>query len=325
MKRMIVGDVDEYLSKYALDQNSSARLLTSDNCTNLTDGIYYLSLGDFHNYQQFINVLDLATEIIYYPPTQWSDTDKKGFSYMKVWTERCLLYFNDKIPVKNINNLLGSKHSNNVLALADQRQTDDPQIWIVGGSDSHGMGIEPAQRYGHILGKYFNRPVSFLTEDGASLSWMSDQLIRSDVRAKDLVVFGIVPETRFPYYANEQILHIHIDGYVRRPDVQKLIPIHFIDDDNTTKYHALTSTSRVINFCNKLNVDLIIAGLSETSNDWFLTQFVNYTNLYARFGLDHNNRYLDIATDNKHAGPKMHEWYAEEIIAKIKQLDINLC
>ena len=96
---IIVGDVHEYLSKFARRISADASLLTKDSASDLLPGVYYTSLGDINQYRQYTDFLELADKIIYQPPIRWSDTDRKGFSYMKYWTELALQYFYNPVYV----------------------------------------------------------------------------------------------------------------------------------------------------------------------------------------------------------------------------------
>ena len=319
---IIVGDVHEYLSKFARVISADASLLTKDSTSDLLPGVYYTSLGDFDQYRQYTEFLELADKIIYQPPTRWSDTDRKGFSYMKYWTESALQYFYDK---KEIENFFITLQKTDVLELADHRKTDSPQIWIAGGSDSLGFGVSLQERYGQLVADHFNMEASFLTRVRVSVAWIADQLLRSDLRSGDIVIFGTVPGSRFTFYHNDKVIDLNPSYYEQYPLFDKIFPLPLLDTDHVNYYQPLTALHQVINICNKVGAQLLIAGLSPSLID-HCVQFPNYIDLcHYCFGMDLKNFFLDFGTDHSHPGPLTHQFYAKNIIAKIQQLRFNLC
>lgn len=319
---LIVGDVIDELSAYAISIDPNAILITNSNSNHLHNGTYYVSLGDFDTYNQFTDVLAQADKIIYYPPQRWSDSDSRGISSMKQHTESALTYFYNRIPVDNF--VIDPINIQTVLDLADTRKTSDPQIWIGGGSDSHGYALDPLDRYGSILSNYFNMEVSFLTMPRASMRWISDQILRADIREGDLVVFGIVPDCRIPFYSNSHMYHVTPELYMKESFLKDLFSLDILDSDDVTLYQPLSSIHQVINVCSKLKAHLIIAGLSRLLITNHLLHLPNYVHLLHRHYC-RDNFFLDLASDGSHPGPEAHQYYANEIIAKIKQLNINLC
>lgn len=320
MITILIGDVTDLLRNHAHQLDSTAQLLTSSSNTQLAPGTYYASLGDFSTYQEFVNILDQANCIVYSPPESWSDQNKQGISHMKTWTEHCLFYFNDK---KTVTGSLFATQMNTaqILKLADVRKGHDPQVWIVGGSDSHGDGVNCNHRYGQLIANSLKMPVSFLTETGSSLEWATDQILRSDIRTSDIVIWGTVPVSRFPFYHNNSVMHIGIDHYRKHPEFNKQVSIDHLDNQHTLCYRPITCINQVQNICEKLGVQLIIAGLADTSEYTpHLLNFKNYVHLTGRFGLNSNDIYLDVGKDNIHPGPKMHQWYADQIYQKIQEL-----
>ena len=319
---IIVGDVHEYLSKFARRISADASLLTNDSASDLLPGVYYTSLGDINQYRQYTDFLELADKIIYQPPTRWSDTDRKGFSYMKYWTELALQYFYDK---KEIENFFITPQETTALELASYRKTDSPQIWITGGSDSLGVGVSLQERYGQLVADHFNMEASFLTRVGGSVGWMADQLLRSDLRLGDIVIFGIVPTGRFTFYHDDKVIALTHSYYEQNPLFDKIFPLPLLDTDHVNYYQPLTALHQVINICNKVGAQLLIVGLSPMLID-HCVQFPNYINLCCyRFGIGRKNYFLDFGTDHFHPGPLTHQFYAKNIIAKIQQLRFNIC
>lgn len=323
MITIVVGDVTEYLQSKAHQIDKSAQLLTYCSGQTLEPGTYYTSLGDFPGYRTFIDVLDQADVIVYEPPVQWSDQDRKQFSYMKHWTEQCLFYFHSRKPVvgysiEEVDNLI------EILKLEDTRKSDDSQLWVVGGSNTKGVGVREDQRYGQIIADHMGLPVTFLARVQASIEWTADQILRSDIRTGDTVVWGLTPVTRFPFYDGSSVLHVSLSHYTQNPKFVDLVDIDQLSNLNTLLYRPITSINQVQNFCQKLGVNLIIAGLDPKCEYLpYVAKFKNYIHLSDRFGLETHDEFIDFGWDNVHAGVKTHKWYADQILLKMSLLDSN--
>jgi hypothetical protein len=319
MITLIVGDVSAYLAQAAQQISPHAKIITQENHADITDGTYYISLGDFVSLQDFIETLDKAENLIYCPPKKWSDGTNSG-SKMKYWTEHYLMHF---LNYKNVihNNQLSfmSAEKSTMLSLADLRKSHDSQLWISGCSISHGVGVEQNQRFGKLLADLVNLPVSFLTKAGSSIQWAADQILRSDIRRDDIVVWGLTSMARVPYYSDGEIKHIVPQSYEKNLQLHKIIPIERLDDDNMT-YQNLVKIHAVINFCQKVQAKLFLFGMiiDYDSIQW-MADLPEYTQLNGRFGFLQHAKFLDLGTDGVHPGPLMHQWYCDQMFATIQK------
>lgn len=309
MITIVVGDTTPYTAQKAKELSLDAKLITESNVEEAAQsGVYYTSLGDFCAISAFRQLLSTADEIIYCEPeVGWTDADKNGVSYMERWTKFCIL---QSINTKVIKNLKRAPELDTMLHLSDFRKTDNSQLWVAGCSISHGMGVQPNEKYGVILGEQLGLPVSFLTRPGSSIEWAADQILRSDIKENDVVVFGATFFSRFPYFKNNAIRHILSDNVDMFPE---LIP-YLLDFDNLC-YKAATKIHQVTNFCKKINAKLIIVGLLVDDKMLpFLVDVPCYYQLYGKLGHDLHNRFLDFGTDNIHPGASTHKWYADQIM-----------
>ena len=325
MITLFVGDTGSYLADAAHLHDKSAILITSKNIaelTNATSGTYYTSLGDLSGLLLPI-AMDIADEIIYLPPDKWTDSIKSASPTMKELTEFCCLYFNDKKTVQNIRNLVQDDEISNMLMLADHRKTKSKQMWSVGCSITHGCDIPINLRYGQLLANQLNLDVSFLTQSGSSNEWAADQILRSDIKKNDIVIWGLTSFDRFPYYNKQTVSHITNTYYLRNAKFRSIVPIEMLDDMNNV-YKNISSIHQVINYCKKVGADLILAGILVSSNHLpYITNLSNFTQLHGIHGLRGNGGvYLDLGTDNKHPGVITHQWYADQICSKIKKLGL---
>lgn len=311
MITIFVGDVGEYLCIEAQRHTPTAQLITESSNKTLTPGTYYISLGDFTDVIQFSQFLAQADQLIYQPPvSNWS-------SPMQQITEFYLMYFADKAQVTNIEFKLPQAELSSMLALADIRKDTGPQLWVAGCSVSHGVGVDPHERFGEIVAEELKLPVSFLTCPASSIEWAADQLLRSDIKPGDTVVWGLTAFERFAYYRDQQVGQVTVHYYQRNPGFDH-ISLDELDSDNRI-YQAVTRIYSVVNFCAKLKVKLVIAGLLPSQQYLpYLFTVPGYTHLKGTLPMVTTNKNgLDVGTDGRHPGPVTHRWYAEQILNKL--------
>jgi hypothetical protein len=314
-----IGDIQEYLAKLACIADPTASLITDENINNITPGTYYTSLGDLGNPVNLGIVLRSANKIIYAPPPgDWSDT-KFGKSAMKTWTEDYLKIFRWRIPIENFNENFIAENKINMLTLADTRKSDHPQIWSVGCSISHGCGVEPAQRYGQLLANELGLSASFLTQGGSSIIWAADQILRSDLRTNDIVIWGITSHTRLPYF-NDTLIHVNTQLYSKNPRFNDEVNIDLLDSEDTL-YRSVICINQVINYCAKIKVKLFLAVVLDDVLINYIKDFPNIIMLYKLWGRNNNQIFEDIGDDDLHPGVNTHKFYANEILQKMKELD----
>jgi hypothetical protein len=322
MIKIYVGDITKDLGIYAKAQDSDAKLVTSLSYKNLEPGTYFVSLGDLDNLQQFRETLSQADTLIYYPPVKWSD-HIDDVSLMKVWTEFYVATY-QKLKGNPVDTRLCKiENLTHMLSLRDYRKTSESQLWIAGCSLSHGTGVSDNQRYGQLLSNYLNKPVSFLTCPSSSITWAADQILRSDLRPNDIVVWGLTSFNRFVYYEHNQFHHVNVSYYIQNPEFDKIVSMSKLDDDDDLIYQNVCSIYSVVNFCKKLNVKLFLIGLlTDYNNIGWMNTCENFLQLYGMLGLDKHNIYLDYGSDGFHPGPLTHEWYAKQIM---EYFDDQLC
>lgn len=320
MITVFVGDKDESISAKAKSFDDKAELITQKNFRRVKHGTYYTSIAEFDpdiNLYDFLSVLKKADTIIYSPPAEWSDVDETGYSYMKDRTEYELLDLKC-YEFKNVKNMDGISLPNlkPMLALENSRQSDNPQLWIVGCSISHGVGVKEDERYGQILSNQLNLPVTFLTRPGSSIMWAADQILRSDIKPMDTIIWGLTAVERLPHFRNNELHHLNITFYKHASHFNLFVPINRLFEKDTL-YQAITDIHKVINFCNKLNVKLVLAGILSDLNHYTL-DFDNYLPLCYHSNVSVVKQFKDLGTDNLHPGPLTHAWYAEQILGKLK-------
>lgn len=313
MITVYLGDVGEYLAELAVSTHGDATLITCENFSNLPHGNYYTSVGDLTELRMLGEILQQASRIIYAPPIKWSD-EKHGKSVMKDWTEDYLNIFRFRCQVDHYNPVTTDDRTL-LLNLIDSRKTQSQQLWIAGCSVTHGIGVTKDTRFGKLLAEKLNLEVSFLTQDSSSILWAADQILRSDIRSGDIVVWGLTSWSRQPFYYDQTIHHITASTFLKFPNIE--ITPATLNSDNLF-YQTLISVFQVINFCEKIGAKLIIASILDDYIVSYLTHFPNLIMLYHLWGRNVSDYFLDLGSDNMHPGIKTHQFYANEIYQKIQ-------
>lgn len=313
MIKIYVGDITDDLQIFANSNDSDATLITDVNYKTITDGSYYVSLGDLKTIRDFLVVLSCADILIYSPPNKWSD-DKNGFSYMQYWTELYLNFFKSRKQVIGLTDTNIEKF----LLLADERKSVDPQLWVVGCSISHGEGVTSDERYGEILSKELRLPTSFLTFPGSSIEWAADQILRSDIKCGDTIVWGLTSIDRFSYF-DTKLRHINSGYSKKHKDFDKNFEMLRMEGDDLL-YRSLICIHQVLNYCHGVGARLYFAGILITLEiSKYFVNLPNYIQFYGYPSVDYNNLFIDIGSDNIHPGPMTHQWYAKDILNLINQ------
>lgn len=313
MITIFVGDVSEYLGILAKATDPLAQLITKDNYQNLLPGTYYVSLGDLNNVFELENIFKQADVIEYSQPLVWTNKSMKELTELSLTN---FYYLNKNIKGFEIKFAVNPAE---MLALADTRKTSNEQLWIAGCSISHGMGVNNNIRYGQLIADNLMLPVSFLTCGGSSVVWAADQILRSDIRANDIVVWGLTSQHRVSYFLDGRVNQINPGVFVSNPATSKFVkPDQLLSDD--ILYRSITSTFQVINFCHKLNVHLIIAILLDSVLHTYLLNHENLSVFQPLLGVRKDKMFLDLGTDNIHPGPITHKYYADKILERILNL-----
>lgn len=331
------GDVQNYLSEMAKAQDVSARLMDSSNYQNILDDlsvrdcVVYSSLGDLPKDLQTVQDILTQADVIHYcpPPSgQWSDgknydpTDPG--SSLQGLTETLLLLLPSSVEIVDFSPTTLASFDPN--PLVDHRKTDDRQLWIVGDSITNGCGLtDRNQRYGQLLADELQLPCTFLAMGGSSIDWAADQILRSDIRANDIVVWGITSPERLTVIHDNQLFVVNSALFQQDPKFKKLIrPSDFTSQQ--TIYRHFYSIQQVINFCRKIKAKLFLFNVLHGAFSMlgFLRQQKNYITMPNKFDLDHTGIHFsvesffeDIGTDGLHPGPQQHQTYKNVLLQHI--------
>ena len=324
---LYIGSTSEHIMMRAKEHDPDAYLIDVNNLHDTHQGVAYTSLGDIVDSDQLTEIMDRATTVIYDPPPEWVDPTEKSEQWE---TEKhlCLakLHRYDQIQLPDN---ISSKHwetitndeAGTMLELKDVRKVDGPQLWIAGCSFTYGVGLTDIdQRYGNILSDQLEMPASFLAWPASNIPWAADQILRSDIREGDIVVWGLTQWTRITHYDRKknQLAYIHAGYYDWFPKMQYEVPPDMLDHPSRL-YESMRAIHATVNFCDKIGAKLLLAGLFNGAElgEYLNGHFDNY--IYFKTSLG-SKYYPDQAPNDLHPGPITHQMYADGIMEKMREL-----
>ena len=343
---LYVGDTTDIVSISAKQNSIDAQLVDFSNYKSILNNnhivgkTFYTSLGDLPDQYTLWKLLNKASSIYYCPSSNWSDgvnydysnvnDDSHQLYSLQVTTEFLLLAIQKEkeVPIHNFNTKKFKPYYSLYLDLVDTRKTEHSQLWVSGCSITAGEGVNDTDRYGYLLSKKLNIPVSFLAANGSSIEWAADQIIRSNIKKNDIVVWGLTAVERFPFWATDVNALEHVStGKIRNNLVNETEKyyskkqINLMTLDPTRLYKMQTCVRQVIKFCNLVGAKLLIVGLISPykANYYFAecVEFIQYTQDDNAFPTS----FTDLGTDKMHPGPKQHKQYANFCYNQLKRLN----
>jgi hypothetical protein len=312
MFSLFIGDVYETLANQAKSFDSDAVFISKDNIEEFIcspAGVAYTSLADVNDHELFFQLCNLANAIYYRPPSKWSSAEHKYY------TEHTLAYVSQYRTIDGFDHLLEKNKKFNVDFLQDTRKTEQSQLWAVGCSITFGVGVGINEKYSKILSNKLDLEESNLSCPGSSIIWQSDQICRSDIRANDIVVWGLTANNRIPVMYDDKVFHLNTLRYTQHPELKTKFPIDILDND-TLCYHNILAVRRAFNFCQKAKAKLVILGLIL---DWD-SLYLCYQVPVFRCITPIHRKYIDLGWDQQHPGPEQHKIFAKEFLTFYKQL-----
>jgi hypothetical protein len=311
-----------YISHLNYDWNGhESKLLNQGNLSkesmSSAKNIFHTSIQDI-GFDNIENVVRSANKIILVDLNLYADgipPDEEYFQYGRLIRE----LFKVKHKVENFD-WVSELNYNFFDNTVNQRTTNNPVLWTAGCSVTHGIGVDRADRWGSILSSRLNVPEISLAQPGQSIAWCADQILRSDIRSGDIVVWGLTNIARVEYAKKWELWSCpagHYDSCLP-PALQHYNLDYFTSQ---TKFvYAIKNILQVKNYCEKIHAQLYLANLLDTT--WLHVVFDSLPT-YIDFCVNktHNESltFLDRGTDNSHPGPKQHLLYAEQILNLIKE------
>jgi hypothetical protein len=304
---LFVGNIDSYsFTQAQLINNTVVPIFSKDISTIISIPIGFISIGD-HSLNDFITVLEFATEIHYITSDCWDSDDAK------LKTETWLRYLSHKKPVHN----LPASVALPMIDLIDQRKSTIPQIWAAGCSFTDGDGVEKNERWAQLVSDHLQMPISFLSHCGASNIWAADQILRSDINKNDIVVWGLTGISRVSYFNNN-----NIDFLVNSASTDGAISSRYLASDHLF-YSTLLSINQVIKKSKDIGFQLVIIMFPffiKEQEDILFQYLSQYNFFILGYNQTDNLNFIDIGNDNSHPGPKHNRYWADIITKHIDNL-----
>jgi hypothetical protein len=309
---VFVGDSDSSISQAAKKYDANAYLVDHKNYQKFLDTDFqqnvtvYTAQSDLPNITSdraiLYEILNKADIIHYSPPKKWADQTTDTYNHTT--TQQSLtLYFLFLINSikKNVVNLDLSKYQkNSYVLLNDVRHSDEKTLWSAGCSIAFGYGVDKSQRYADLISVATGLDLVDLSKGGSGIEYSADQILRSDIRPHDVIIWGITEETRFSRWDSKQQC---VAAGCRTMSTLT----------ETQIYKSVVSVNQVVNFCNKIGADLIMIPIICSENFRLLL-----SGLPDFYQFPYQTKFVDFGSDNQHPGPRQHQEYANFLLDIIK-------
>jgi len=305
MKTLILSRDENDLIGWVQTNYPTSSLLSDDNFNLIkkTDGDFY-AFSSSLRVSNLIEAINLSDNVIYYNPKYLTDDKIDG-----------AIRLSDK--------LVDNSYDPADLLLSYQlRENDDRILWVAGCSYAAGFSlIDQSSSYANILSNKLNLELKCLSIPGTSIAWAGDQILRSDIRSNDIVIWGITGVERYMFYHDKMIFHVcdaTLPPLLEGPLAQypkSFLEKKLVDEDNIV--HGIKSIFQVINFCKKIGAKLILFphyDLSTEYNRKILTIYLK--NIYNTVV---PSEIIDHVGENLHPGPNTHKNWANELYNFITQ------
>jgi hypothetical protein len=270
----------------------------------------YTSLGDL-TLDSFVKLLDRATEIYYVEPQTWSHPHTRSRTVF--W----LKHYSFKKKVHG----LDTTFTHPTLVLEDKRKVETAQLWAVGCSFTVGYGLEDINtRWANIVSEKLNLPVSVLAKYGTSIPWAADQILRSNIKSSDVVIWGLTGSCRFPYYKDEQVQHVTVQTYPAIKSIHPIVSDKLLTTDHMI-YRAMTSIEQVVADSKKVGYQLVVTQFplaTAPEHELVMLDYLSQFDFFVHNYIDYREGWLDKCVTG-HPGPCQHAYYAELFVDHLKK------
>jgi len=304
-----------YISHQDYNWNNGSNLLNYKNLDKAISGKeykdYFTSIVDVKE-KNIKKVCNAAEKIIIKDLNLYEmckhDYKDSNFNYNLSTLINCL--YKVKHKVSGLDNCLQDINLQKFNNLQNIRNTTEKVLWTVGCSFTAGEGVGKNQRYGQLLSEYLNIHEITLSRSASCNSWSASQILRSDIKKGDIVVWGLTSIYRGEYSKDWELKPYMAINLVKEYNWN---PNYF--DSTTNKILYYRDILNVINFCNKLDANLYIINFLEDGITPII--FKDYNNFldisYSYNNYQNNWDFVDYGTDNCHPGPKQHKIFADHI------------
>lgn len=314
---LFVGDTGDYLGEHARQHDATAQLIDHHNYLQYINGqahgTGYTSLGDLPKISSQGSVMqaliERASDVYLVEPKIWSD-HRDEFDHWD--SRRLIIYYLWEANRRrdNLRSPLGLTSWRRTRYLEDlpQRPSRDPVIWIAGCSISHGVGVADHERYGDVISQNLGLPAVFLTRGGTGIDWSANQILRSDIQPRDIVIWGLTSEYRFAGWSSDHHRLRHINAHSQETSDLRTLGSNL----EHRVYSAVSNIHAVVNFCQRISARLMLLPTICTE-----TLRLELHDCPAYHEPPYQHQWVDLGDDNQHPGVKQHRAWADFLLEKI--------
>lgn len=189
-----------------------------------------------------------------------------------------------------------------------KKRTSNKLLWVYGCSHSYGTGLnDSTETYGSCLSKELNLPLNLIAKPGSSTHWSLRQLINSDLKKDDYVVWQITSPYRLSYFNGKHVQEIALSNCNSRSIIDSYT-------DEQCFFLQLSYLNIGVQYLNSIGVKFTI--LSVDNREMNLNfEYSKYPEYYCA-----TNFVVDYGSDNLHFGPLSHKKLAIDLANHIKCL-----
>jgi hypothetical protein len=184
-----------------------------------------------------------------------------------------------------------------------------PALWVFGCSHSHGVGLLPDEkRFGEIVAESLNLPLMLISKPGSSLNWSTRNLVASDIKIGDVVIWQLTTPHRVSQYNGVETTEIMLARSTDRCLLE-------IFDDDQVFFNHINLLNFGVRYLRSIGVKFVIVSLLPKLENFFYEYLVEYSK-YPEYCYTPDCQ-LDLGTDRVHVGPLSHQALAQRLLDHI--------
>jgi hypothetical protein len=212
------------------------------------------------------------------------------------------------------------------------------KLWIVGCSISHGVGVDPDQRWGVLAAEQLQLEPKFLTAEGSSIEWAADQILQAPIQSIDTVLWGLTTPNRSMWYDdNGQVHHILNVYYQNHLGFDQILDRRHLVQLNLA-YKAVNYVRQVQTYLQNIGCKFAIASLLpglDEHRQIMLDRLIDAAGFFVAYDHDassaspspteflkltrpSHNIFVDVGSDGFHPGPQQHKLYCNKFLNKLQ-------
>lgn len=280
--------------------NKNSKLLDQVNI-KLTSSEYHTSLGD-------LTINELLSIVHKFDSIEYVDTNFISGEDITTDTLNFLSFINSRLHISNFST------NGDVLSFAEhpdiKSSFDTPTLWVYGCSHSHGTGLDSSSNtYGSHLAKELTLPLKLITKPGSSTHWSLRQLVNSNLKKDDIVVWQITSPYRLSFFNGKHVQEIVLSNSNNRTLIETY-------SDEQCFFLQLSYVNIGVQYLRSIGVKFIV--LSVDSRDMeFNYGYSTYPEFYCATGFA-----VDRGSDNLHFGLLSHKNLANALLNRIQLLNV---